>query len=372
MATNRDNNPAPANRKPGYKRPGQKYKSLLVWQVLLKRTDEEHPLSVDDIQDHLRMYGVETERRSIYRDISDLKELLETDYDADIEDRERLGYEIGYTRKQPSGYMISQRPYSFDDVMLLAECINSAKFISAEQAEGLREMLGGFCSEWQERRLLDEVYNIDRVKTPNTEVIYTLSTLNEAIKNRHKVSFTYLKYTVENRKQQTARRRGTRYTLSPYSLLINDGNYYALSYDARRKKLIPYRVDRMSKVQELNEERDGYELYRQTDMRTYTRRVFGMFGGEQKRVLIRFTNDMINTVVDRFGPGAEDNTVYYRPEGKSHFVLSADIEISDQFFSWVCGFRKKAVILGPPEVRGAFKSYLDDISWFYTEKQPEG
>ena len=29
---------------PGFKRKGQKYKSLLVWQVLLKRTDEEHPL----------------------------------------------------------------------------------------------------------------------------------------------------------------------------------------------------------------------------------------------------------------------------------------------------------------------------------------
>lgn len=69
----------------GYKRKGQKYKSLLVWQVLLKRTDEEHPLSVDDIQDHLRMYGVETSiAPSIYRDIKDLKALLETNYNADI------------------------------------------------------------------------------------------------------------------------------------------------------------------------------------------------------------------------------------------------------------------------------------------------
>lgn len=361
-----------SKRKAGYKRKGQKYKSLLVWQVLLKRTDEEHPLSVDDIQDHLRMYGIETERRSIYRDIKALQELLDLDFEADIEDRERLGYEIGYTRKQPSGYMITQRPYSFDDVMLLAECINSAKFISAEQAAGLREMLGGFCSEAQEVRLLDEVYNIDRVKTPNTEVIYTLSTLNEAIKNRHKISFNYMKYTVENRKQQTARRRGTRYTLSPYSLLINDGNYYALSYDAKRKRLIPYRVDRMSDVKELNEEQEGYELYRQTDMKTYTRRVFGMFGGEKERILIRFTNDMIDTVVDRFGPGAEDNTVYYRPEGKTHFVLSADIEISNQFFSWICGFHKKAKIIGPPKVITQFQTFLSDISERYNEQQPEG
>lgn len=361
-----------SKKKAGYKRKGQKYKSLLVWQVLLKRTDEEHPLSVDDIQDHLRMYGIETERRSIYRDIKALQELLDLDFEADIEDRERLGYEIGYTRKQPSGYMITQRPYSFDDMMLLAECINSAKFISAEQAAGLREMLGGFCSEAQEARLLDEVYNIDRIKTPNTEVIYTLSTLNEAIKNRHKISFNYMKYTVENRKQQTARRRGTRYTLSPYSLLINDGNYYALSYDARRKRLIPYRVDRMSDVKELNDEQEGYELYRQTDMKTYTRRVFGMFGGEKERVLIRFTNDMIDTVVDRFGPGAEDNTVYYRPEGKTHFVLSADIEISNQFFSWICGFHKKAKIIGPPKVITQFQTFLSDISERYNEQQPEG
>ena len=356
----------------GYKRQGQKYKSLLVWQVLLKRTDAEHPLSVDDIQDHLRMYGVETERRSIYRDINDLKELLETDFGADIEDRERLGYEIGYTRKQPSGYMVTQRPYSFDDVMLLAECINSAKFISEGQAEGLREMLGSFCSEAQEARLLDEVYNIDRVKTPNTEVIYTLSTLNEAIKNKHKIGFQYMKYTIEDREQQTARRKGKEYVISPYTLLVNDGNYYALSYDERRKTMIPYRVDRMCNVRELDETREGYEFYQKIDVRTYTRRVFGMFGGERERVIIRFTNDMLDTVVDRFGPGTEDNTVFYRPEGKSHFVVSADIDISNQFFSWICGFRKKAVIVSPPKVVDAFKAFLSDISARYENEQPGG
>ena len=67
----------PNNRQDGRK-PAQKYKSLLVWQVLLKRSD-----------------------------------------------RERLGYEIGYTRKSPSGFMITQRPYDFEDLRLLAECINS-------------------------------------------------------------------------------------------------------------------------------------------------------------------------------------------------------------------------------------------------------
>ena len=114
------------------------------------------------------------------------------------------------------------------------------------------------------------------------------------------------------------------------------------------------------------------EDYEKIDVRTYTRRVFGMFGGQRERVIIRFTNDMLDTVVDRFGPGGEDNTVYYRPEGKSHFVLSADIDISNQFFSWVCGFHKKAVIMGPPAVIEQFKSFLSDISRYYNDNQPEG
>ena len=358
------------NNRQGGRKPAQKYKSLLVWQILLKRTDENNGITVDEIREHLKEYGITAERRSIYRDIRDLQELLEADYDANIEERDRLGYEISYTRKSPSGFKISHRPYDFDDLRLLAECINSAKFISDSQAAGLRELIGSFCSDAQEEMLRDNTFNVSRVKTPNDNVIYTISTLNEAIKNKHKVEFTYLKYTVENRKQQTARRRGTRYKVSPYQLLINDGNYYAISYDSKWGKFIPYRIDRMKDVEELQEPQEGYEQFRNLDMRTYTQRVFGMFGGDRKRVTIRFTNDMIDTVVDRFGSGADVNNVFYIPDGKTHFLLNADIEISNQFFSWVCGFRKKAVITNPSEVVEDFQKFLDDIQNRYNN-QPE-
>ena len=236
------------NNRQGGRKPAQKYKSLLVWQILLKRTDENNGITVDEIVEHLKAYGITAERRSIYRDIRDLQELLEADYDANIEDRERLGYEISYTRKTPSGFKITHRPYDFEDLRLLAECINSAKFISVSQAMSLRELIGSFCSDAQEELLRDKTYNVSRVKTPNTEVIYTLATLNEAIKNNHKIEFTYLKYTVENRKQQTARRSGKRYVMSPYQLIISEGNYYAISYDSKWDKLIPYRIDRMKNV----------------------------------------------------------------------------------------------------------------------------
>ena len=35
------------------KRPGQKFKSLLVMQYILKYADDEHPVTISDIEGHL-------------------------------------------------------------------------------------------------------------------------------------------------------------------------------------------------------------------------------------------------------------------------------------------------------------------------------
>lgn len=59
-------------KKPGGKREGQKYKSLLVWDILLKKTDENHALQLKDIKEHLAHYGITAERHSIKRDIDDI------------------------------------------------------------------------------------------------------------------------------------------------------------------------------------------------------------------------------------------------------------------------------------------------------------
>ena len=63
-------------------------------QYILKNADDEHAVTVGQIEDHLAKYGIEAERRSIYRDIHAMMELMNMDLDADIPDRDRLGYEI--------------------------------------------------------------------------------------------------------------------------------------------------------------------------------------------------------------------------------------------------------------------------------------
>ena len=52
-------------KKQGHKLKGQKFKSLLVWDILQKRTDEDHALKITEIVEHLKMYGITAERHSI-------------------------------------------------------------------------------------------------------------------------------------------------------------------------------------------------------------------------------------------------------------------------------------------------------------------
>lgn len=155
-----------------------------------------------------------------------------------------------------------------------------------------------------------------------------------------------------------------------YKLLINDGNYYLLGYGPVGNKKAPqiatYRIDRMKEVKLLNEPREGAEEFAKIDIEGYTRRVFSMFGGEQKRVSIRFRNYLLDTAIERFGT---DKDVFYRPDGKEYFVVTADVEISDQFFAWVCGFRKRAAIINPPDVVEGMKKFLEDIETEYQDEE---
>lgn len=346
-----------AEKKPERK----KFKSLIVWNLLLKRTDENHALSITEIQDMLAEYGLSAERHSISRDIQAITDLLQQDQNVAFQERDLLNYEIEY---DPAlhGYKISQRPYEFDDLRLLAECIHSSKFISHKQEAGLLSVLENFCSEAQMQELQSEVYVIGRAKTANRYLMGYMVTIHQAIRENRQISFQYQKYTLQDRSAQVERRNGAAYIYSPFKMIINDGNYYLLAYDNRKQNMRTFRLDRMKGVKMLDGTREGEELFANLDLGTYTQRVFSMFSGERKQVGLRFINPLLDTVIDRFGTGAQ---TFYKPDDDRHFIVTTDIEISDQFYGWVAGFRKKAKIVSPPEVVEGFQNFLQDIQGRY-------
>lgn len=267
-------------------------------------------------------------------------------------------------------YRLLSRQFDFEDIRLLAQCVYATKFISEDKARELIETLGEFCSEPQREELESEVFLCDRVKTTQKNILFSIGQINYAMSTREdskprtptKITFKYMKYTIDNIHAQVECRKGSTYKVSPYKLIINEGNYYLLAYDDRYKEIRTFRVDRMQGIRVTKEPREGQELFEGVDLRTYTKRVFSMFGGETKSVSMRFNNSLLSVVIERFGASSD---VSYRPDGKSNFIITADVEISDQFYAWMCGFRKRASIVHPLEVVEGFKTFLKDIESKY-------
>lgn len=70
---------------------------------------------------------------------------------------------------------------------------------------------------------------------------------------------------------------------------------------------------------------------------------------------------MLGTVLDRFGRSA----VVYTKEDEKHFVLTADVKVSEQFYGWLLGFGKKAQLIYPATAVEDFKAYLNTVIGLY-------
>ena len=91
---------------------------MIAIQYLVKNSDTEHAVNAKDIQAHLLNYDIEAERHSIGRDISDFLNVLNLEYENEVDEAEALDYEIEYD-PQLHGYKITHRPYDFNDLLLL-------------------------------------------------------------------------------------------------------------------------------------------------------------------------------------------------------------------------------------------------------------
>ena len=373
----------------------QKLKSYIVTQYLLKNTDEDHLASAKDIIDYLADFGILAERRSIYRDIQEINEVmyaLENDcpikyaVKAIAEDEYDEDKLILYDPNR-KGFYAQRRKYEPIDIRLLAECVHAAKFVSNDTAERLVDVLCDLVSEEQAAKIRVDVDVVGRVKTTNEKVFYSISTINDAMSRElygqkhepEQITFKYMKHTISDMRKQVERRNGAVITVSPYKLIMTDGNYYLLAYEANAKKFFTYRVDRMKGVSLTGVPREGQEAYEKIDIANYTRRVFSMYSGKQYRVKMRFINRLLDTAVERFGRKGDTQEDYrfvntapiYTNLDEGHFTVEATVEVSDQFYGWVLGFGRRVKILEPEPVVEGFKAYLDKVRAMYEDRPPE-
>ena len=323
----------------------QKLKLLYLMQMLLERSDENHPLSVQDMIDELSLHDISAERKSIYSDLEALRV---------------FGLDIMQSKGKSTGYYIASRDFELPELKLLVDSVQSSKFITHKKTLSLIKKIEGLASVYDAQLLQRQVYVRNRVKSMNESVYYNVDEISGAISRDRAIRFNYFEFDVN--KQRRYRHDGKVYEISPFALMWDDENYYMLGYDAQAGKFKHYRVDKMTNIESAETERSGKELFAGMDMSSYSKQVFGMFTGSEQTVKLRFENRLAGAVIDRFG-----KEVMLIPDGNEHFTVSADIAVSPQFYAWVFGFGTAVEILSPDSARQELAQLAKSVSRIYAD-----
>lgn len=318
----------------------QKLKLLCLYEILLRRSDEEHPLTVPELIRALDEMGIRSERKSIYSDLQAL-----ADHGVDVQSR----------KERPAGWFIGQRQFELAELKLLVDAVQSSCFITRRKSDALIRKLETLASLHQASQLQRQVYVDRRVKTMNESIYYNVDALHTAISRAREITFRYFDYDIS--KQKVFRHDGAQYRVSPYSLVWNSENYYLVAYDDTQGQMRHYRVDKMSDIAVTQARRQGPAAF---DVADYARRHFGMFGGTEASVTLRFDRRLVGVVLDRFG-----QDVLLIPDGEEHFTVTLPLVVSPQFFGWLFGLGDAVKLLGPPAAVQALRDQISAVEKLY-------
>lgn len=321
----------------------QKLKLLYLVRFLMQYSDEEHPVSMARIIAELAKNDISAERKSIYDDIESLRS---------------FGVDIIQVKGKNGGYYIGERDFELPELKLLVDSVQSSKFITQDKTYKLIKKIESLASIYDGQLLQRQVYVSNRVKSMNESIYYTVDVISDAIIQNKKIRYQYFEYTVS--KERRFRHDGEFYEVSPFALVWNDENYYMIAWDSSASRIKHYRVDKMFKVTMTDNEREGTEEFEKVDMSAYTKTVFGMFGGQEQKVKLRFANRLAGAVIDRFGR----ETIIIE-DGEEHFIFTVSVVVSSQFLAWVFGFGADAEIISPEEVRCKMKKQISEIAEKY-------
>lgn len=327
----------------------QKLKLLYIMQFLLEKTDENHIATTKDLIAYLDANGISAERKSIYSDMDSL-----ADY----------GMDILKIPGRSGGYYLADRRFELAELKLLVDAVQSSKFITTKKSRELIAKLETLCSRYEAGQLHRQVVVTNRTKTVNESIYYNVDMIYNAIAQNVNIRFRYFEWDVD--KKMRLRHSGRPYEVSPWLLTWDDENYYLIAYEGKSGIIKHYRVDKMLRIELTTEARDGREQFGNFDIAAYSRKMFGMFAGEEETVTLCCENGLTGVIVDRFG-----TDVPMRKKDDEHFLARVNVAVSRQFFGWVTGLGAAVRIETPERVAKEYRAYLRGILKGYRGKKEE-
>ncbi len=315
----------------------QKLKLIKIARFLEEKTDETHSVSTADIINMLSENGITAERKSIY---------------SDIEALQSLGMDINITRGRNGGFNLLSREFQLTELKLLVDAIQSSRFITQKKSFELIKKIGNLVSEYERKELEREVYIVNRIKNENESIYYNTDNIYSAIRDDRQISFLYYNYGTD--KKKIYHNAGNPIRVSPFALQYDNEKYYLIAYESKTALIKHYRVDKMDKVEIINESRDGKGYFRKFDVAEYSNATLMMFSGKIEPVTIKCPDKFAGAVIDKFG-----KKVKFIPTEDGEYTVTVDAALTPTLYSWVFTFGGEMTITAPEKAVNQYKEQLE-------------
>ena len=209
---------------------GQGVKLLYIRDFLYAHATKEHPQNANAIQKFLAANAIEASTKTIYNDIVRL--------------HDDFGVPVVYDAKR-WGYYITEPEFKPYELRLMVDSIQSSKFITQTEAQTISRKIAKLGDVYTRPSLTGRhAWVSDRVRSANDDVVREADRIHSAIANNRKISFRYFHYTPNRANPKKYSKNGDFYTVSPYAMLWDNGNYYLYAY-TEKGVFRTFRIDRM-------------------------------------------------------------------------------------------------------------------------------
>ena len=318
----------------------RKVKLLKLLEILQRETDQKNPLTTNQLCAKLADIGIPCDRRTLSQDVDVLNS---------------VGYEImAFMIGHEKAYYIEDRSFSIPELKILIDAVQAASFITEKKSEELIQKIAELGGTHQAEVLTRNLVCFNKRKHGNESIYYNISELEEAISSQHKVIFLYYDIGPDGEKQY--RRDGHHYVVEPVQLVLNEDNYYLLSYSSRHRKTSVYRIDRMESVQIIEDKCTKKATSLRDKAENYTVQTFKMFGGPLVYATLEFNKDLIGPVYDKFG---EDTVIKCTADDR--YTARVHIQKSPTFWGWVFQFAGDMKILKPTALQEEYHEKVRSV-----------
>lgn len=308
----------------------KKMLNILILEILRHYSDEEHHLTQQEIMRKLQSdYGIKgTDRRTVRDNVQSLID---------------MGY--GIENESDDGYYMYEREFDDAELRLLIDSVLFSKTISDTAAKRLIKKLKSFGNIYFDTKVSHVKLTSILNRTDNKSVLYNVSAINEAMDQKKKITFRYNRYGTDFKMHD----QGKQYIMNPYQMVASNGNYYLLGNIDKYDNVTYYRIDKMSKVEILDEkikpseEIKGIEGH--LDLPKHMAEHIYMLYGDSVTATIKTSTGMMDVLVDWFGRN------FRIIENKNDEII-INVKCNERaLFYWALQYGPSVEILGPEHFR---------------------